>query len=208
MPEPVYIIDTELGAAQLAHQFPDKDIRIVSVWEAGDDFETDPVTCLENIDLVIEGLSGIEPGATLAIDSGTDLWQWITGVLRLEVLKVDKTANVKPSDYAWANSKYAATILKILKLPVHFCITARDKTIYTSASLETTGEKEPHWQKWTPNYMDFVISLQKVQDEYYGVVEKCRYIRDKKRLKSQKNPDWNWLYETYKDVVPFGTYGE
>ena len=208
MPEPVYVIDTEMGAAQLLKQFPDKDIRIASVWEAGDDFQTDPITCLENIDLIIDGFGGIKEGATVVIDSGTDLWQWICGVLRLEVLKVDKTANVKPSDYAWANSKYAAVILKILKNPVNLCITARDRTIYSSASLETTGQTEAHWQKWTPNYLDFTISLQKVQDDYYGVVEKCRYIRDKKRLKSQKDPTWDWLFGTYRDVVPFQTYGE
>ena len=195
---PVYVIDTEFGAAQLAKQFPDKDIRIAHVWELGDDFETDPITCLANVDMAVESLSDVSEG-TIVIDSGTDLWKWIQGVLRLLVLKVDKTANVRPSDYAWANAKYASVILRLLKQPVNFVITARAKPIYTSASLDTTGELEPQWQKDTPHFVDFVIRMDIIQGERYGTIEKCRFTKD--TGKSIKELDWDKLYERFKDVV-------
>lgn len=207
MPEPVYVIDTEMGTAQLEQQFPDKDIRVVNVWEAGDDFETDPILSLRNVDLIVDSLSDIPEGSTIVIDSGTDLWEWVKGCLRLEVLKVDKTAHVQPSDYQWANSKYAAIILKLLKYPAHFCITAREQKEYSSASLDETGSVYPNWQKWTPNYVDFNIHLQKVQDDFYGVMEKCRFTRDKKYVgKSIKDITWEKFYKLYKPIVPYGDF--
>jgi hypothetical protein len=203
MPPPIFVIDTEFGVAQLQKHFPDKDIRIADCWVVHDDsadFLTDPVESLENVDLAVESLIKEVKEGTIAIDSGSDLWRWITGKLREVVLKVDPHASVQPSDYAWANAKYSSIMLRLLKAPAHFCITGKSSPVYTSASLETTGETKPTWQKDTGYLMDFVLKLQIIKKERYAIIEKCRY--DKEIGKMIKGPTWDKLYEIYKEIVP------
>jgi len=75
-PEPVRIIDTEFGATPVAKaNFPDRDIRIFEavVIDPTTD-EVNPSASLDRLEQAIGSLRNIE-GGTVAIDSGTDVWQ-------------------------------------------------------------------------------------------------------------------------------------
>jgi hypothetical protein len=193
---PVYILGTEEGSAQLFGEFPGKDVRILECYVSTGDPQQD---CLESLALMKEAvwaLSDLNEG-TVCIDSGTDLWEWIGGVLRLNVLKVDLAARVQPSDYKWANAEYRSIIMKCRSIPTHFIMTARDGEVFRDAKLSPTGVYKPQWQKWTPHFLDIQVLLYRWEDKgivsYKSSIEKFRHhALDQTDF---TNMDFDMLYE-------------
>jgi len=200
---PVYILETERGAHQLAKLFPKKDINILNCYVSTGDAQQD---CLASLDLMkeaIEALSDLEEG-TICIDSGTDIWEWVQGVLRLEVLKVDLAAKVQPSDYKWANAEYRSIIMKCRAIPTHFILTARRREVFQDARLTPTGVYKAQWQKWTPHWIDVQICLYKDRTKQgvirRAVIEKFRHADLKNR--DITDIDFDKVYEILKPYLP------
>lgn len=200
-PPPVYILETEQGAAQLANNFPGKDIKVLNCYVSTGDPQQD---CLESLELLkeaIDSLSDLEEG-TLCIDSGTDLWEWVQGVLRLNVLKVDLAAKVQPSDYKWANAEYRSVMMKCRAIPAHFIFTAREGDVFRDARLTPTGVHKATWQKWTPHWID--IDLYMFKEDVKGVetfrteIKKFRHHRLDQKLHVDLDFD-----KLYKIVSPY-----
>lgn len=187
-PQPIRAIDTEFGITKLRKQFPGIDMQVAEIYEEDEtSFESDPLACLNAVDEAVNSLKSTE-GGTLCMDSGSDLWEWIGGVLRMKILKVDPTASVKPADYKWANSKYKSIIMKLLQMPCCFVITAQESEVFNDAKLTPTGMYKADWQKKTPYWVDFTIRLTKgtVKMEAYreARLKDCR-LADIQNLKME-----------------------
>jgi len=181
---PVYILETEGGAAQLAQNFPGRDIKVLNCYVSTGDPQMDCKASLDLMKEAINSLRDLERG-TICIDTGTDLWEWIGGVLRLEILKVDLAARVAPSDYKWANAEYRSIMERCRAINAHFIITAVDSEVFRDAKLTPTGVYKADWQKWTPRYVDCVIRLMKEETKagytYRSFIEKFRHHRLEQR---------------------------
>lgn len=204
-PPPVYILETNDGAAQLANNFPGKDIKVFNCYVTTGDPQTECKASLDVLREALNALSDLEEG-TICIDDGTDLWEWIGGVLRLEVLKVDLAARVQPSDYKWANAEYRSIIMKCRAINANFIMTAMAEEVFKDAKLTPTGVMRAGWQKWTPKYLDCIIRLIKEETKagytYRAFIEKFRQHRLVNR--DFVNFDFDALYKEIQQylVVP------
>jgi hypothetical protein len=165
----------------------------------------DPQTeCKASLDVLREALNALSDlnEGTICIDDGTDLWEWIGGVLRLEVLKVDLAARVQPSDYKWANAEYRSIIMKCRAINANFIITAMDGEVFRDAKLTPTNVYKAEWQKWTPKWLDVQIRLMKEENKtgytYRAFIEKFRHFR-------LVNRDFiNFNFDTmFKEIKPY-----
>jgi len=183
-PPPVYVLETEYGIAQLYKHFPDKldDIKVLhcAVSDRAT-IEDDAIASLELIEEALDALKDVTEG-TIAIDSGSDLWQWVQIRLKVEVLKLGPTERIAPSDYSWANTYYKKLMLKMKSIPVHMIFTGHSQEKFGDARLTRTGVYAPRWQKWTPQYVDAVVHLTsppmtaKEGIVNQGTVTKCRFM--------------------------------
>lgn len=201
-PPPVYILETDDGAAQLANNFPDKDIKVLNCYVTTGDPQTECKASYELLMEALQSLSDLNEG-TICVDSGTDVWEWLGGMLRLEVLKVDLAARVAPSDYKWANAKYRSFIMKCRAINTHFVITAMDGEVFKDAKLTPTNVYKAEWQKWTPRWLDCVVRLLKEETKtsyiYRAFIEKFRHHRLEAR--DFVNMDFDKLYAVLKPYL-------
>ena len=201
-PGPIYVIETEPGLPPLAKLFPDKDIYFVDVYvpDYSGTFEVDAIKTLENIDAAIRQIRKLiidDPKAvgTVVLDSVTDIWKWVAEWMKLDVLKIDKTARVKQQwDWGYANTKYQNIIMQIVSLPTHVVLTAQDKEEYAGAG-QPSGQYEPSWMWQTPQWVDIELNLLKiipaanVKPKYKAVVKNCRHPDDFKEPIDGKSVD-------------------
>lgn len=201
-PPPVYILETDDGAAQLAPNFPGKNIKVFNCYVSTGDPQND---CKASYDLLKEALNALSDlnEGTVCIDSGTDVWEWLGGILRLEILKVDLAARVQPSDYKWANAEYRSFIMKCRAINTNFVITAMDSEVFKDAKLTPTGVYKAEWQKWTPRWLDCVVRLIKEETQtgytYRAFIEKFRHHRLDKR--DFVDMDFDLLYSQIKPYL-------
>lgn len=200
-PPPVYVLETEFGIAQLYKHFPDKQDDIKVLHCAVSDratIEDDAVASLELIEEALDALSDLTEG-TIAIDSGSDLWQWVQIRLKVEILKLGPSERIAPSDYAWANTYYKKLMLKMKSIPVHMMFTGHSQEKFGDARLTKTGVFVPRWQKWTPQYVDAVVWLAAAPSNAkegvvnQGTVTKCRFLH--MANKKYDNFTFDQLYE-------------
>ena len=183
-PPPIFVISTEQGVTQVAHHFPNKDIRIVETLSLKPDLEgvlqADPVESLENVEKAISSIKDITEG-TIVIDSLSDIWDWVQFWMEATAIGKDKRSDGGVFQWAYgrANERYKYLLLKCISRPTHFVGIARTKPIY--AGNQDTGAKDARWQKDTPFMLDIIIALKKILQgttvSYMSTIEKCRFNR-------------------------------
>lgn len=185
-PEPIYYIDTELGATKIADRhFKGKDIRIYEALAL--DPLTDKPDPIGSLDKVEEALLTIgqvtTPNGTIVIDTITDVWLW-------EQAWLDKIADSRnkstgdPAQYEWAKAqqRYRNMVMRLIAKPQHLVLVAQLQSKYDAHGKET-AETVPHAYKQTPHWIDFMIRIAKIynalnkQWEYTSTLEKCRFQR-------------------------------
>jgi hypothetical protein len=216
-PPPVYIIETEPGLRPLIKLFPNKEIYFVDVYtpDYSGVFESDSTKTLSNIDAAVKLIRGMvakDPSSvgTVVVDSVTDVYKWVMEWMKVEILKIDKTARVRQQwDYQYSNSKYQNIIMQLVALPTHLVITAQDKEEYAGAG-QPTGVYEPSWQWQTPQWVDIIMGLVKFRDpktqciEYTSTIEDSRHMDEKLEPIAGieiKNPTFDKLLEVLKKKV-------
>lgn len=171
-PEPIYVISTEEGVAQLLHRFPDKDIRIMECTESytnapvkkltGKADESlganDPEVSLRNIERATELLKDVKEG-TIVLDSGTDLWEWFSAWIDYNADKYTKSGQMMRTEWGKVNSKYKNILMRLISRPVNFVMTLRSQNMYSADGKETTMQKFSG-QKNTLFIPDIVLHLE------------------------------------------------
>lgn len=188
-PPPVYIIDTELGAPPLFRFFPEKEIH----WCDGTYLDPntdmpDPLRALQRLEATISLLKDV-PKGTVAIDSGTDVWDWIEHWL--EEVGKKKEGQVLRFEWYKAKQRWRQLILRLMAKPLHFVMTAQPQAIYVSdgrGGYADSGEIRPRLEKASPHVFDIVVRTMKwnVEDpatkkkkvHYMAEVTKCRFSKD------------------------------
>lgn len=205
-PPPIYVLETEYGIAQLYKHFAHKlkDIHVLHCAVAdGATVEEDAIMSLELVEEALTSLKDLEDG-TIAIDSGSDLWQWVQVKMKVEILKLGPTERIQPSDYAWGNMYYKKIMLKAKAINTHFIFTGHSQEKFGDARLTPTGVYVPRWQKWTPQYVDAVVylthppagSAEGIINQ--AVITKCRFMHMYKRKYDNFTFD-----QLYKDVEEY-----
>jgi hypothetical protein len=213
-PGPIYVIETEPGLPPLAKLFPDKEIYFVDVYEPDytGTFEVDATKTLAKIDSAVRQIRELvinDPKSvgTVVLDSVTDIWKWVVEWMKLDILKIDKTARVRQQwDYGYANTKYQNIIMQIISLPTHVVLTAQDKEEYAGAG-QPSGQYEPSWMWQTPQWVDIQVNLCKLIDMknagkpiYKGTVKNSRHSDEDKEPIDGKIVD-NPCFDNIKALV-------
>ncbi len=174
-PEPIFIIDTELGASPLAYQFKGKDIKVLDVAERDGSKSYEKV--LEAVDFISkQGKVG-----TVIIDSVSDFWDYTQEYAKVNIFKIKPQDRLAQQwDWGTINKLYLNLILRLIKMDCNLILTAREAEIYAGAGQPTSMVK-PRWQKNTGFWVDFVLYASKKIDRLGKVnfnmnVEKSRPV--------------------------------
>ena len=168
-PEPIFIIDTEMGASPLAYQFKEKDIKVLDV------AEKDGSKSYEKVEKAIEFITKQDKIGTVVIDSVSDLWDYAQEYGKVNVFKIRPQDRLKQQwDWGIINKLYLNLILRLIKLDCNLILTARETEVYARAG-EPLGIYKPKWQKNTGFWVDFVLYNSKKIDKT-GVVNFNTYV--------------------------------
>jgi hypothetical protein len=200
---PTYIIATEPGVKPLAKLFPNCEIYFCEVYEPDYTgiFEVEATKTLANIDQAVRQIRKLaienpEAVKTVVVDSVTDVWKWVQEWMKMEILKIDKTARVKQQwDWGYANTKYQNIIMQLISLPCHVILTAQDREEYAGAG-QPSGEWTARWQNQTPYWVDIVIALKKMKDKV-GQVHYMAEIEDSRHMDENMNPIAGKTFENF-----------
>lgn len=212
-PEPIYVIDTDGGVAQLLKQFEGKDIRIMSITDpyaekakkkAKDPLtETDPVVSLQKFDKATWLLKDIKEG-TIVVDGISDIWEWHGAWLDIMADKYTQSGNMMRTEWGKANAKYTWMLKRLKSRPCNLVMTAKQKSKFDKQGVEL-DEKLSATQKFTEYEPDFVIHLKKQRvgnvTQRIGTVTKCRYYDDLSTV-NLINPTYDLLKQKYASKVP------
>ena len=206
---PVYVLDTEFNTDTpykiIAKACPAADIRIIHcrVGTTGN-VGTDAIASLELYEEALVALADID-GGVVALDSATDLWQWITLRLRTDILKIDPSARVAPSDYSWANTYYKKLMLQAKAINAHMVMTAHSQEVFRDAKLTPTGVYKPVWQKESEYYTHMEIRLDfPEQDQYEKGIYNSATIKGSRYLPMYNKKYMNLsMRQVYNDVKRF-----
>lgn len=158
-PEPIYIIDTEMGSAPLAHTFKGKDINVIDV------AEQDATASYEKISAAIDLIAAQEKIGTVIFDSITDLWEICQEYAKVNIFKIKPEARLAQQwDWGVINKLYMKMLMKLLRLDCNLIITGREAEIYAGAG-QITNQVKPKWQKTTGFWVDFVLHNTKQIDK-------------------------------------------
>jgi len=172
-PEPIYIIDTEMGSAPLAHLFEGKDVKVLDV------AEKDGTKSYQKIVEAVEYISQQEDVGTVILDSITDLWEFSQEFAKVNIFKIKPEQRLAQQwDWGVINKCYMKVLLKLLRLECNLIVTARESEIYAGAG-QPTNQVKPKWQKTTGHWVDLVLHNTKKIDKlgktiFTTTVEKCR----------------------------------
>jgi len=230
-PEPIYVISTEFGVAQLLHQFPNKDIRIMECTEPYTDapikaktgevddqpFAVDPILSLRKVEKATEALKDITKG-TIVLDSGSDIWQWMGAWLEYNYDKATKSGQMMRTEWGKANARYKWILMRLLSRPVHFVLTSRSQNVYDSQGAMTQQEKFKA-QAETPYFADIIIHMSKkaipqidiatgkvtgMTTQRIGEIEKCRFADITPTI---NDPTFDALKAALSSKVPAEVFG-
>jgi len=172
-PEPVYIIDTELGSPQLAHNFEGKDVKVIDV------AEKDGSLSYQKILDAVEYITQQEKVGTVILDSATDLWSFCQEFAKVNIFKIKPEARLAQQwDWGVINNLYLKILMKLLRLECNLILTAREAEVYISAG-QVSGQVKAKWQKETGFWVDTVLHNTKKIDKlgktiFTTTIEKCR----------------------------------
>lgn len=194
-PGPVYVIATEPGLKPLMRLFPDKEIYFIDVYEVDPNglFEVEATKTLAKIDASVKLIrqkvcENPESVGTVVVDSVTDVWKWVQEWMKVDILKIDKTARVRQQwDWGLANTKYQNIIMQLLSLPTHLVLTAQDKEEYAGPG-EGSGIYSPRWMSQTAFWVDLIIGLVKIRDPKMGTIKYMSTIEDSRHMNESMSP--------------------
>ena len=172
-PEPIYIIDTEMGVSPLAHMFKGKDIKIIDV------AEEDGSKSYDKFVGAIEYISKQEKVGTVVVDSITDFWDFCQEYAKVNIFKIKPQDRLAQQwDWGTINKLYLLQLLKLIKMDANVIVTAREAEVYAGAGQPTNMVK-PKWQKNTGFWIDIVLHNKKRIDKigmvsFTSTVEKSR----------------------------------
>ena len=176
-PEPIYIIDTEMGAAPLAHQFKGKDVKILDI------AEKDGSLSYEKYANAVEFLTQQENIGTIVVDSITDIWDFSQEYGKVKVFKIKPEQRLAQQwDWGVINKLYLKPLLSLLNINCNLILTAREQEKYSGAG-NPSGVFNPHWMKKTGYWVDFVLYNTKKIDKAGNIsfitsVDKSRPLKD------------------------------
>jgi hypothetical protein len=177
---PIFIIDTENGAAPLADKFPEAKILNICDSSGGDQDEKDEVKNFEKLQEAIEYLISLpdEEVGTIILDSITDIWGWSQAYAKTKIFKIPIEQRFNQQwDWAVPTKLYLKQIMKLInkKCNVVFCARATEE--YVGAG-QPSGRYKPSCQKSTPYWVDVVLfhemKFVNKQLSFFAKVEKCR----------------------------------
>ena len=196
-PEPIFILDTEMGSAPLAYNFPGKDIRVLDV------AEKDGTASYQKIVEAVEFISKEEKVGTIVLDSITDLWEFSQEYAKVNIFKIKPEDRLKQQwDWGQINKIYMKVLMKLLKIDCNLIVTARESEVYAGPG-QITNQVKPKWQKTTGFWVDVVLHNTKKIDKtgknnFNTTIEKCRQRGDAQgkmfpnmdfgKLESELNP--------------------
>lgn len=169
MPGPVYIFDTELGATSVMHfNFPERvendEIFIAEVGVVDPATqEINPELTLNNFEKAMkELLPEVEERGTLAIDSGTIVWQtlgwWLDDTSTLRVGKSKE--KFMRTEWGKANRRFYNWVMRLVnKKQLNVVITAHTQDIYDASGNLVQAEGKMRINKQTPHWVDFVYHM-------------------------------------------------
>ena len=172
-PEPIYIIDTEMGSAPLAHLFKDKDVRVLDV------AERDGTLSYQKIVDAVEYISKQDNVGTVILDSVTDLWEFSQEFAKVNIFKIKPEQRLAQQwDWGVINKCYMKVLMNLLKIECNLILTAREAEVYAGAG-QITNQVKPKWQKSTGFWVDLVLHNVKKIDKtgktnFTTTVDKCR----------------------------------
>ena len=192
-PEPIYIIDTEIGAAPLAYLFKDKDVKILDI------AEKDGSVSFEKYQEAVKFLSKQKEIGTVIVDSATDIWAFAQEYAKTKIFKIKPQQRLAQQwDWGVINKLYLKELLTLIKLNCNLILTARAQEAYAGAG-QPTGIFNPHWMKKTGYWVDFVLYNTKQIDKIGNLtfttkVDKSRPV-GKLMGKKFNNIDFNKFVE-------------
>lgn len=195
-PEPICIIDTEVGVSLLKDQFPNKKIivEVITPTSVRDGYEQTLRKVEELLPLIQKGLIG-----TVVLDSITDIWEFAQDYTK------DKVWNLKPEDklkqqWDWGTiyKMYNKIIKRLLTADCNVILTGKAGEKYAGAG-KPLGTYAGKWMKDTPYAMDYVLEMRRIVENntvsFIAYIEKSR-VRGKELIgKKIDNPSWDKLAE-------------
>lgn len=213
--QPCYILDTEFNVEKPFKQIskerkaaglsmPEVKVIYCKVSTRGD-IADDAIASIANFEDTLFALSDME-GGMLAVDSGTDLWQWLTLRLRKEIMNVEPSARIAPADYSWANTYYKKLMIMTRAIDSHMVVTAHSAEVFKDARLTSTGVYRAVWQKETPYYVDTEVRMDFSSDakrQETPPVYNVATVKGSRELPwyNKKMENFN-IHELYKELEP------
>ena len=176
-PTPIYIFDTELGSVSVMKlNFPELvEQDLIHVAEVGvvdkATHEINPERTLENFEEAMrELLPEVEERGTLAIDSGTVVWQtlgwWLDDLKDKQQVKMTRSGQMMRTEWTKANRRFYNWIMQMInKKQLTVVITSHTQDVYDSQGNMIQAEGKMRINKQTPHWVDFVYHLT-VQKKY------------------------------------------
>ena len=195
-PEPIYVIDTELGTEDLVNKvdspFAEKDINIADVIVTvekekvinGELKIVKDVDFIKSLGLIEETVEVIcsyamnnpEPRGTIVIDTVSEVWSWYEFWLKEEAASAfTKSGEMMQTEWYKANKKYTKMMFQLMKCGWNVVLTSKVREIYDSRG-RPTGVLEARMQKDTPHWMRVYIEVQNAGDhrEFFTVKNRFR----------------------------------
>ena len=177
-PEPIYVIDTEMGSPVLTKQFQGKNIQVIDVYQKGKKGERDEVECFEKIQQAVNWVLENVSEGTVVIDSGTDMWKFCQTYGKVKIFNLTPEARLRLRwDWGAITSAYEQLLASLIHSPLNLVITGKVASKFDNTGQDT-GETQSRWQKDTEYQLDVTIEMirqsLKEKNIFYGEVEKCR----------------------------------
>jgi len=198
-PEPVYIIGTEFGTIQLAHEFPNKEVYLTEVMEI--DIEKDEPLPIESLDALEEAVFSLKDvtRGTICIDSGSDFWSWVSSWNYKENEMKLKKGKFMQFDWEGANERYLKNMMVLVARPTHFVITGQAQGIWVGGQQQ--AGYDGRWQRTTVNKVDIIMDVSKNTDKegittWEANIESCRFAGVKPFVLKNDEIDFQHLVST------------
>jgi len=201
--EPIFIIDTENGAAPLADKFPNA--KVINIANMGTDNidEKDEVTNFENYQNAVNHIVNLPDAevGTVIIDSISDIWDWAQAYGKVKVFKIKVEDRLNQQwDWGVINKLYLKPLQRLINKNCNLIVTAREAEAYDGPG-KPSGRYTPKCQKKTPYWVDIVLYHQmrfiNKQIQFHAKVEKCRQ-KGELAGTSIDNPNLNKIKELIK----------
>lgn len=182
-PPPVYVIDTELAARQLAFEhFSDKDIRVFEVKIVDPDTDKErPLECLNEFEQAVKSLKDVKAG-TVVVDTISDYWSWMSVYVDSAAEKhYKKSGEPMRTEWSKANERYKYFVMRLSAMEnVNVVLLATAKRKYDDQGKEM-ATKDPSWMYKTPHMVDLEVRFWKNEQmtpvQYNATIQKCRWNR-------------------------------